>query len=72
MKRIFLSLVLFLLLVLPFSVGRQAKMMQDWVSTETPQKRSAPEDECVVRPEEISKLSKEVRKCPDLRRLLQV
>ena len=63
MKRIFLSLVLFLLLVLPFSVGRQAKMMQDWVSTDTPQKRSAPEDECVVRPEEMSNLSTDVRKC---------
>ena len=37
--------------------------MQDWVSTDTPQKRSAPEDECVVRPEEMSNLSTEVRKC---------
>jgi len=63
MRRIFLSLVLFLLLVLPFSVARQAKMMQDWVTEETPQKRSAPEDECVVKPEEMSNLSTEVRKC---------
>ena len=61
MKRIFLSIALFLLLVLPFSVGRQAKMIQDWVSTETPQKRSMEPEMCVVKPQEISNLSQKVR-----------